>query len=130
MDAGTISVNAGLVNSEDEQMTLLLEEWWRDKSHGEMLACVPKAVEYGSTDLAVIGRAQARMMGRQNLTHEEAVEFGIFFYLIGKIARWEDAIAHGRRVSDDTLHDIAVYTKMMQRTRDVGGWPVAPEQDH
>lgn len=107
-----------------------LDDWWSDQSKQEMLACIPKAIEYGSTDLAVIGRAQGRLMGRSDLSHEEATELGIFFYLMGKIARWEDAIVHGRRVSDDTMHDIAVYTKMMQRTRTVGGWPVAPGEEN
>lgn len=107
-----------------------LRNWWEETSEAELVACVPKAVEYGSTDLAVIGRTQGRLMGRTSLTHEEATELGIFFYLMGKIARWEDAIINGRRVSDDTLHDVAVYTKMMQRTRAVGGWPIAPGEDN
>lgn len=111
-------------------LRLQLDDWWAEQSKQEMEACIPKAIEYGSTDLAVIGRALGRMMGRNgSMTHEEATELGIFFYLTGKIARWEDAITHGRRVSDDTLHDLAVYTKMMQRTRAVGGWPVAPGEE-
>lgn len=113
------------------QMQLLLEEWWRDQSHAEMLACVPKAIEYGATDLAVIGRTMGRLMGRNgDLTHEEATEIGIYFYLVGKLARWEDAIVHGRRVSDDTLLDASIYIKMQQRNRAVGGWPIAPGEDH
>jgi hypothetical protein len=118
------------VDPEVEALTRQLNNWWSDTSQAEMEACVPKAIEYGSTDLAVIGRTQGRLMGRDNLTHEEATELGIFFYLMGKIARWEDAIINGRRVSDDTLHDVAVYTKMMQRTRAVGGWPIAPGEDN
>jgi len=114
---------------EQERVRAALTDWWTDQSHAEMEACVPKAVEYGSTDLAVIGRAQGRLMGRHDLTHEEATEMGIYFYLIGKLARWEDAIIHGRRVSDDTLHDASVYIKMQQRNRAVGGWPFAPKED-
>lgn len=100
-----------------------IEDWWVEQSRQEMDACVPKAAEYGSTDLAVVGRAMGRMMGRESLSDEDATEIGIFFYLQGKFARWEDAIMHGRKVSDDTLHDLAVYLKMMQRNRAVGGWP-------
>lgn len=111
-----------------DRLRTALTDWWETRSKAEMDACIPKAVEYGSTDLAVIGRAQGRLMGRHNLNNEEATELGIFFYLIGKIARWEDALTHGRRVSDDTLHDIAVYTKMEQRNRAVGGWPYASEE--
>lgn len=116
-------------NPDVQNLEVALRNWWEETSEAELVACVPKAVEYGSTDLAVIGRTQGRLMGRENLTHEEATELGIFFYLMGKIARWEDAIINGRRVSDDTLHDVAVYTKMMQRTRAVGGWPVAPNEE-
>lgn len=124
-------MNTKKANLEHEALRTQLQTWWEDQSHSEVMACIPKAVEYGSTDLAVIGRTLARMMGRNgSLTHEEATEYGIFFYLTGKIARWEDAITHGRRVSDDTLHDIAVYTKMMQRNRAVGGWPVAPGEEN
>lgn len=106
-----------------------IEDWWIEQSRQEMEACVPKAAEYGSTDLAVVGRAMGRMMGRESLSDEEATEIGIFFYLQGKFARWEDAIMHGRKVSDDTLLDLSVYTKMMQRNRAVGGWPFGKEED-
>lgn len=116
-------------NPAEERVKAALADWWVEQANQEMDACIPKAVEYGSTDLAVIGRAQGRLMGRDNLTHEEATELGIFFYLIGKLARWEDAIVHGRRVSDDTLHDASVYIKMQQRNRAVGGWPFAVGYD-
>lgn len=116
-------------NPEEERVKAALADWWDNQSHTEMQMCVPKAVEYGSTDLAVIGRAMGRVMGRGEMTHEEATEVGIFFYLQGKLARWEDAIMHGRRVSDDTLADASVYIKMQQRNRAVGGWPFAPEEE-
>lgn len=122
--------SGGPENPEYVALQDALEMWWTDRSREEMLACIPKAVEYGSTDLAVIGRAQGRLMGRTDMSHEEATELGIFFYLMGKLARWEDAIIHGRRVSDDTLHDASVYIKMQQRNRDVGGWPYAPELEN
>lgn len=117
----------GPFDPEVERVKDALADWWFDTARDEMDACIPKAVEYGSTDLAVIGRAQGRLMGRVDLSHEEATELGIFFYLQGKLARWEDAIVHGRRVSDDTLHDASVYIKMQQRNRAVGGWPFAPD---
>lgn len=116
-------------NPADERVMDAIKDWWLERAKQEMEGAVPKAVEYGSTDLAVIGRAMGRMMGRHTLTHEEATEIGIFFYIQGKLARWEDAILHGRRVSDDTLHDLAVYTKMEQRNRAVGGWPFAPGEE-
>jgi hypothetical protein len=64
-------------------------------------------------------------MGRTDVNDEEATEIGIYFYELGKIARWTAAIREGRRVSDDTLHDAGIYIKMAQRNRAVGGWPFA-----
>lgn len=99
-----------------------LRGWWLDKAHAEIEATVPKAVEYGATDLIDIGTMLARTM-RRSVTEEEAAELGVFFYLIGKIGRWQSAIERGERPSDDTLLDIGVYVRMAQRIRDAGGWP-------
>ena len=43
--------------------------------------------------------------------------------IVGKMARWTDAIRTGRRVSDDTLFDLGIYVRMVHRVRAVGGWP-------
>ena len=94
----------------------------------EVEKVAPKAVEYGSTDLLWIGRTLAFILDR-DVTDEEAVELGIYFYAEGKMARWRDAIKRAARVSDDTLHDTGVYVRMAQRNRAVGGWPFAPGED-
>lgn len=99
-----------------------LSHWWYDKAAAEIVLTVPKAIEYGSTDLTDIGLMLARTM-RRTVNQEEAAELGVFFYLIGKIARWQSAIERGERPSDDTLLDIGVYVRMAQRIRDAGGWP-------
>lgn len=99
-----------------------LSRWWQAKAADEIERTVPKAVEYGSTDLIDIGLMLARTMNRP-VTEEEAAELGVFFYLIGKIARWQSAIERGERPSDDTLFDIGVYVRMAQRIRDAGAWP-------
>lgn len=100
----------------------VLAEWWRDQAEAEIAPTVDKAVEYGSTDLIDIGMMLGRTMGR-DIEEEEAAELGVFFYLIGKIARWQSAIQRGERPSDDTLFDIGVYVRMAQRIRKTGGWP-------
>ena len=113
-----------------ERMINVLQDWWMEKSKQEVEACAPKAVEYGSGDLAEIGRQMSHMMGLNgSLNHAQYTELGIYFYLVGKIARWADALKNGRRVSEDTLHDIAVYTKMAQRNHEFGGWPWPPSKD-
>lgn len=99
-----------------------LAAWWLHKASQEASAVVPKAAEYGATDLRDIGRDLADCMGRE-VTDEEATELGIFFYLRGKVARWVDAVKRGDRPSNDTIYDIGVYCRMAQRNRDVGSWP-------
>lgn len=105
-----------------------LAGWWHDQAEIEIRKTVPKAIEYGSDDLVFIGRTLADLLDRK-VTDEEATELGVFFYEIGKMARWRAAIKDGRRVSDDTLFDLGVYIKMAQRNRAVGGWPWAAAAD-
>lgn len=105
----------------------VLADWYREETEYEITKTVPKAVEYGAGDLAEIGRAMGRIMGRANLSEQDATEIGVFFYLYGKMARWEQAIKEGRRASDDTLFDIRVYAGMARRNRQVGGWPWSSE---
>lgn len=103
-------------------LQIALTDWWLDRATEEIDRTVPKAVEYGATDLIDIGRDLARTAGR-TVTDEEAAELGIYFYMRGKLSRWTDAVIRGDRVSDDTLFDIGVYTRMAQRVRSHGGWP-------
>ena len=103
-----------------------LTAWWMDRARTEIIAVVPKMQEYGSGDLVEVGRTLARVAGRKVGSAADAAELGIFFYLVGKMARWADAVESGRRVSDDTLFDIGVYVRMAQRVRVSGGWPGEP----
>ena len=104
-----------------------LQGWWMDMAHDEIFPLTQKMTEYGgkgrAIDLIEIGRNLARLAGRE-VDEGEATELGIYFYLLGKMGRWTAAVQDGRRVSDDTLHDIAIYTKMVQRTRQKGAWPI------
>lgn len=104
-----------------------LEKWWWDQATTEINKTVPKAIEYGSTDLVEIGRTMAVNMGRE-VSDEEATELGIYFYLVGKLARWTDAVRRRVRPSDDTLFDLGVYVRMAQRNRSAGGWPGVEEE--
>lgn len=110
-----------------------LEEWWLGRAQSEVAPMAAKAEEYGgkgaAVDLIDIGTDLARLMGRNVITTEEATELGIYFYLKGKFSRWTAALLEGRRVSDDTLLDIGVYVRMVQRTREVGGWPYGPDKE-
>lgn len=99
-----------------------LAEWWRETAEAEIEQTVSKAVEYGATDLIDIGQSLARVAGRE-IDDATAAEWGIFFYLEGKLSRWRSAIERGDLPSFDTLLDIGVYARMAQRVRMTGGWP-------
>ena len=97
-----------------------LANWWLDETKFELDSVLPKAVEYGSADLKVIGFALSQMIGEpKGVTNDE---LGIAFYVLGKVARLVGGYADGRKPSDDTWHDIAIYTKMAQYARENGGW--------
>lgn len=100
-----------------------LADWWRARCEEEIEAVVPKAVEYGANSMIEVGRSMLRVAGRTDVTDEEAIEVACMFYLSGKLGRWIDAVAAGKRPSDDTVYDMGIYIKMAQRARDVGTWP-------
>jgi len=97
-----------------------LANWWFEETKFELDSVLPKAVEYGSADLKVIGFALSQMIGEpKGVTNDE---LGIAFYVLGKVARLIGGYADGRSPSSDTWHDIAIYTKMAQYARENGGW--------
>lgn len=109
-----------------------LAEWWEKLAHAEVTPLLAKMTEYGGSgaaiDLIEIGRKMGELGPRlAELTTDDAgkAELGVYFYMVGKMARWHAALMEGRQVSDDTLHDIGVYDRMVQRIREAGGWPSA-----
>lgn len=122
------------VATEDEAVGAL-RGWWEQTAHDEVAGLISKMVEYGglsrATDLTEIGRhltevgvSEGPLLGSGAVQEGWLQELGIYFYLVGKFARWSAAIQEGRPVSDDTLLDIGIYVRMAQRVRAVGGWPV------
>ncbi len=98
-----------------------IEEWWNEVATADVAAFLPKFQEYGSNDLVEIGRTQAAIAGWEGLDESQLAELGIFFYLYGKMARWAEALADKRWASDDTLHDVTVYSMMARRNRAAKG---------
>lgn len=96
-----------------------LEAWWAEHSQREIEATVPKAIEYGSTDLQDIGRA---LLG-PGYDDAACAEAGIAFYALGKVSRIIAAIREHRSPSADSWFDLGVYAKMAQRVKEVGSWP-------
>lgn len=91
---------------------------WVDIAYSDVAAFAPKAAEYGSRDLTEMGYSMARMAGRE-VEDDEAYELGVYFYMLGKMGRWQAAVERGERVSDDTLLDMTTYS-MMARLRRSG----------
>lgn len=120
---GLHSYAAEAVVTDEDQ----LADWWRRTAEAEIDATVAKAVEYGADDLIEIGRelvlAGVRMPEGPATDEEKFAELGIFFYEVGKFARWRSAVRRGARPSDDTFKDIGVYIRMSQRVRSNGQWP-------
>lgn len=105
-----------------------LSDWWQTESTRDMLATVPKAIEYGSSDLKAMGaQLVALHPGVDAMGAEErdrvGSEMAIAFYLLGKVARLFGAYERGGLPSDDTIHDVTVYSMMFRRVRETGGWP-------
>jgi hypothetical protein len=132
-----------LVEETDDQAAAQdLRAWWLDLASEEVEPMIAKALEYaGGSDrdsnLVKLGE-QMIAAGVLPVDYElpepsvykgddqynaYAAELAIYFYVQGKMARWAAAVAAGRPVSDDTILDIGVYARMVQRIRATGGWP-------
>lgn len=96
--------------------------WWRTVAEADLQACLPKLAEYGSNDLVEIGRDLCALAGWENPSEQVMAEVGVWFYLRGKIGRTMEALIHHRLPSDDTVHDITVYSMMIRRIRRTGQW--------
>lgn len=89
--------------------------WWEETAEADFRAFEPKLAEYGSHDLLVIGKGL-----NPELCDQDAIEAGIAFYLLGKVARMTEAYRNGRLPSPDSWHDAAVYSMMGRRVRQHG----------
>lgn len=99
-----------------------LKSWWLDTAAQEIDALMPKVIEYGASDLRLMGEALLMSMPqcRGKVLPEE---LAIAFYAFGKAARLMGAYADGFEPSADTWHDLGVYARMAQRVRDAKQWP-------
>lgn len=100
-----------------------LMTWWQATSQRLGEAATQKAKEYGSQDLAVLGRELRRMAGLPPAEPPVTAETGIFMYLLGKVARWSEANRGDYAVSTDTIEDIITYAMMALRVRECNEWP-------
>lgn len=95
-----------------------LIEWWLATAQADAEACIPKAIDYSSSDLLAIGTSLIPPTSDQR-----RIEAAIGFYAHGKSARIVGAYVDGRDASDDSWHDLSVYSMMGRYTRRYGQWP-------
>lgn len=105
-----------------------IAEWWVKTAQADAERTVPKAVEYGSADLDIMGQFMVALIRDKFIGADEKElmqvgrEMATAFYLIGKMGRMVGAYQQGMRPSDDTLFDTSVYAMMMRRVRETGTW--------
>lgn len=106
-----------------------LREWWEEVARREVEQVAPKAVEYSAADLDIMGYVLRNYPAAVDSAASaadaaaRAAELACAYYLLGKIARMFGAYHEGRMPSDDCVHDINVYGRMIQRIRETGSWP-------
>lgn len=111
----------------DEELHTIAD-WWRALTEEDIKATLPKALEYGASDLDLMGQGVRMLQGDVweggDAGERRAVgqELAVLFYLQGKIARALSAAGSGQRCSDDTIKDIRIYAVMLQKVRETGSW--------
>jgi hypothetical protein len=120
-------VDKSPVSPQQRAEKILTHEWAR-LNQEEVQKVVPKAIEYGSGDLKLMGYALKMLLNSprarsRDWTEPEMQEMASAFYILGKIARMFSAYERGAMPADDQPHDIGVYTRMIQILRRTGAWP-------
>lgn len=121
----TVDPRAGAAPTDTSEMAALLEAWWMQTSQDDLMATVPKAVEYSSSDLNMMGGVLANLLDLGHVDGNAEIELATLVYIQGKVARAIGAFKDGRAPSADTYHDITVYSMIARRAREAGGWPGA-----
>lgn len=105
-----------------------LKEWWVDLAEQDAAITAPKAVEYGSLDLDIMGEAMMALNpdAWQGASIEERKRIGqemaIIFYLQGKLGRALSSLQQGQRPKDDTRFDTRIYSNMWEYVAQNGAW--------
>lgn len=109
--------------------------WWEQTAQLDAEMTLPKVEEYGSdgADLVWIGRTIAEIAGFEGPFKDQDGDrtvadetfyaaLGCHFYLVGKIARANEAFRHRTIPKADTVFDTQVYATMIRRIKEVGKW--------
>ena len=92
---------------------------------------IPKARTYGTTELSQLGATLMHVAGRGSVPERDAMQYAVWFYSIGKMARWTAAAKRGEQPTRDTVLDILVYALMWLKVEETGEWWVdMPNQEN
>lgn len=104
----------------------LIEAELRATFERDMVDLRRKALEYGGSDLLIMGKSMESLIPHGELDGEArsraGIEMAIGFYLQGKVSRLFGAWNKGREPSEDTWHDAEIYCKMARYVRRFGAW--------
>lgn len=104
----------------------LIEAELRATFERDMVDLKQKALEYGGSDLLIMGKSMESLIPHGELDGEArsraGIEMAIGFYLQGKVSRLFGAWNKGREPSEDTWHDAEIYCKMARYVRRFGAW--------
>lgn len=117
MEAALKDIRDGATSDDVDKATAIFKNWWHQTAGADLDAMLPKRVAYGAADLRIIGRGMAELVGKPNMDDEEAVELGIAFYALGKVARIVSGFTTGGDRTD-SWHDLSVYSMMARSVRD------------
>jgi hypothetical protein len=111
----------------DEVMLAQLKAWWMTYCEDTFDQIAPKIAAYSSHDLEVMGTGLVALTAADIADPLEARRFGLYtacaFYALGKVARLTGALERGVLPDPDSELDLLVYSIMMRRVRETGGWP-------
>jgi len=109
------------VSDERIQIMDALADWWMQDAAIEAANTIPKAIQYGSSSLMMVGE-MLHSIAPDLKDSVSAQELAITFYVFGKMARVLAAIERGEQPSMDHWRDIGVYTRMISYIRENGSW--------
>lgn len=91
---------------------------------------IPKARTYGTTELSQLGATLMNVAGKGTTPERDSMQYAVWFYSVGKMARWTAAVKRGEQPTRDTVLDILVYALMWLKVEETGEWWVdMPNQE-
>lgn len=116
-----------------EDRVIDITAWWIGLAKEDAATTAPKAIEYGASDLDIMGKAmeglfaavrRARGLPALDSSSLAAIgrEMAVAFYALGKAARLFGAYERGELPGEDSWFDLTVYSMMARRIRATERW--------